>query len=118
MKHWELQSTAKLWISLFPSIRSDQVIIWNFNDPQGKEIFWHTSAHVLAQAILRIWPEAQPTIGPPIENGFYYDFANLHISDADFERIEKEMQAIVSAKLRLSKGNDLLKRRSLAIICQ
>jgi len=74
----------------------DQVILWNFNDPEGKEIYWHTSAHVLAQAVLRLWPDAQPTIGPPIENGFYYDFANLHISDADFENIEKEMQHIIS----------------------
>lgn len=80
-----------------PLHNGDQVKIWNFDDPEGKEIFWHTSAHILAQAILRIWPDAQPTIGPPIENGFYYDFANLHISEADFERIEKEMQNIISA---------------------
>lgn len=80
-----------------PLHQGDQVIIWNFEDPEGKEVFWHTSAHVLAQAILRIWPEALPTIGPPIENGFYYDFANLSISDQDFERIEKEMQTIISA---------------------
>lgn len=46
---------------------------------------------------MRIWPDAQPTIGPPIENGFYYDFANLHISDDDFEKIEKEMNAIISS---------------------
>lgn len=74
----------------------DTVTLWSFNDPQGKEIFWHTSAHVLAQAILRLFPDAKPTIGPPIDNGFYYDFANLTISDADFERIEKEMQAIIN----------------------
>lgn len=74
----------------------DQVTLWNFDDAQGKEVFWHTSAHVLAQAILRLFPDAKPTIGPPIDNGFYYDFANLTISDADFERIEKEMQAIVN----------------------
>lgn len=74
----------------------DKVILWNFEDPEGKEVFWHTSAHVLAQAILRLWPEAKPTIGPPIENGFYYDFANLTISDADFEKIEEEMEKIVS----------------------
>jgi threonyl-tRNA synthetase len=49
----------------------------------------------LAQAVLRLWPDAKPTIGPPIEAGFYYDFADLHISDEDFPRIEKEMQAIV-----------------------
>lgn len=74
----------------------DKVVIWNFEDPEGREIFWHTSAHVLAQAILRLWPDAKPTIGPPIENGFYYDFGNLTISDEDFEKIEKEMQAIVA----------------------
>lgn len=74
----------------------DQVILWNFEDPEGKEVYWHTSAHVLAQAVLRLWPEAQPTIGPPIESGFYYDFGNLTISDSDFERIEKEMQNIIS----------------------
>lgn len=74
----------------------DSITLLNFDDPQGKEIFWHTSAHVLAQAILRLFPQAKPTIGPPIENGFYYDFADLTISDADFERIEKEMQAIVA----------------------
>ena len=75
----------------------DEVNFWNFEDPQGKEVYWHTSAHVLAQAVLRIWPDAKPTIGPPIENGFYYDFANLRISDADFAKIEKEMQSIISA---------------------
>lgn len=80
-----------------PLTSEDRVILWNFNDPEGKEVFWHTSAHVLAQAILRIWPDAQPTIGPPIENGFYYDFANLHISDTDFERIEKEIQNILAS---------------------
>ncbi len=74
----------------------DRVHFWSFDDKEGKEVFWHTSAHVLAQAILRLFPEAKPTIGPPIEAGFYYDFANLHISDADFPMIEKEMQAIVA----------------------
>lgn len=74
----------------------DKVILWSFDDPEGKEIFWHTSAHVMAQAILRLWPEAKPTIGPPIENGFYYDFANLTVTDSDFEKIEEEMRKVVS----------------------
>lgn len=73
----------------------DQVMIVDFLSKEGKEIFWHTSAHLLAQAVLRLWPEAKPTIGPPIENGFYYDFANLQISEEDFLKIEKEMQNIV-----------------------
>jgi threonyl-tRNA synthetase len=72
------------------------VRFYSFDDPEGKEVFWHTSAHVLAQAILRLYPDAKPTIGPPIDAGFYYDFANLTISDTDFEKIEKEMQAIVN----------------------
>ncbi|WP_213105346.1 threonine--tRNA ligase [Candidatus Protochlamydia amoebophila] len=99
----------------YPLQEGDQVILWGFNDSEGKEIFWHTSAHVLAQAILRLWPDAQPTIGPPIENGFYYDFANLTISDADFEKIEKEMQAIISENFQtkrevISTKSDALKQ--------
>ncbi len=74
----------------------DELIFWNFEDPLGKEVFWHTSAHVLAQAILRLWPGAQPTIGPPIEQGFYYDFGNLTISEEDFGRIEHEVEVILS----------------------
>jgi threonyl-tRNA synthetase len=78
-----------------PLNEGDRVIFWNFDDPKGKEVYWHTSAHVLAQAILRLFPNAKPTIGPPIEQGFYYDFADLTITDEDFDKIEKEMQKIV-----------------------
>lgn len=74
----------------------DSVYLISFEDSIGKEIFWHTTAHVLAQAILRLYPNAKPTIGPPIDNGLYYDFADLEISDADFDKIEKEMQAIIN----------------------
>lgn len=78
-----------------PLADGDHVTLWNFEDKEGKEVFWHTSAHVLAQAILRLWPEALPTIGPPIENGFYYDFANLTLSEHDFDRIEQEAEKIL-----------------------
>lgn len=78
-----------------PLHEGDTVHFWSFDEAKGKEIYWHTSAHVLAQAILRLFPQAKPTIGPPIEQGFYYDFADLTISDEDFEKIEKEMEAIV-----------------------
>lgn len=79
-----------------PLKENDELHFWNFDDPQGKEVFWHTSAHVLAQAILRLWPAAQPTIGPPIENGFYYDFGNLTITEEDFGKIEKEIESILA----------------------
>lgn len=74
---------------------NDEVVFLNFDDPEGKEVFWHSSAHVLAQAILRLFPNAQPTIGPPIENGFYYDFGHLTISDQDFEKIEAEVEKVL-----------------------
>lgn len=79
-----------------PLADGDHVIFYDFEDPEGKYTFWHTSAHILAQAILRLYPDAQPTIGPPIEQGFYYDFGNLTISDEAFEQIEKEMQKIIA----------------------
>lgn len=78
-----------------PLNEGDEVVLLNFADPQGKEVYWHSSAHILAQAVLRLYPHAKPTIGPAIENGFYYDFANLQISDEDFEKIENEMEKIV-----------------------
>ena len=55
----------------------------------------HSSAHVMATAILRLWPDAQFAAGPPVENGFYYDFELDHrISPDDFEAIEAEMKKI------------------------
>src|SRR6202789_4521582 len=58
----------------------------------------HSAAHVLATAILRIWPEAQFAAGPPVENGFYYDVDLPHrISPEDFEKIEAEMKKEVKA---------------------
>lgn len=81
----------------------DIVKFLSFEDKKGKEIFWHTSAHVLAQAIKRLHPKATPTIGPSIENGFYYDFANLEISEKDFPKIEKEIKKIISENLKPEK---------------
>lgn len=83
-----------------PLKEGDEISFLNFEEKEGKEVFWHTSAHVLAQAVLRLWPDAIPTIGPPIENGFYYDFANLEISADDFPKIEKEIAKILSENYR------------------
>lgn len=86
-----------------PLAEGDEVDFFHFDDPKGKEVFWHTSAHVLAQAILRLFPKAQPTIGPPIENGFYYDFDHLQISEDDFPKIEKEIKNILSENFKPQK---------------
>jgi threonyl-tRNA synthetase len=83
-----------------PLHNNDTVEILSFEHPKGKEVFWHTAAHVLAQAVVRLWPEAYPTIGPAIDEGFYHDFANLTISDQDFPRIEEEMVKIIKEDFR------------------
>ncbi|CAC9924723.1 threonine--tRNA ligase [Aedoeadaptatus nemausensis] len=67
-----------------------------FEDPEGKQIFWHSSAHLMAYAIKRLYPTAKFAIGPSIENGFYYDIdLDEQLSPDDLEHIEKEMKAIV-----------------------
>lgn len=83
-----------------PLQEGDEVKFWNFDDPEGKEVFWHTSAHVLAHAIMRLWPNAKPTIGPPIESGFYYDFADLDISEHDFPKIEEVVEKIIKENFK------------------
>jgi len=52
----------------------DKAELLTFADSDGKHVFWHTASHVLAQAVKRLYPETKLTIGPAIENGFYYDF--------------------------------------------
>lgn len=67
-----------------------------FEDPEGKQIFWHSSAHLMAHAIKRLYPDTKFAIGPSIENGFYYDIdLDKQLSPDDLEHIEKEMKAIV-----------------------
>ena len=68
-------------------------------DPEGLEILRHTAAHVMAQAILRIYPDAKLTIGPAVEDGFYYDIDMAPVSKDDFPKIEAEMKKIIKEKL-------------------
>lgn len=75
-----------------PLTTDGSLVLYTFNNPEGKKAFWHSSAHVLAQAILDFYPNAKLTIGPAIENGFYYDvdFGDESISEKDFDKIEKK----------------------------
>jgi threonyl-tRNA synthetase len=68
-------------------------------DPEGLEILRHSAAHVMAQAILRIYPDAKLTIGPAVENGFYYDIDMAPVSEDDFPKIEAEIKKIIKEKL-------------------
>ncbi len=68
----------------------------NFDDAEGRAIFWHTSAHIMALAVQRLHPDVKFAIGPAIDNGFYYDFDTEHrFSPDELVDIEKEMQKIV-----------------------
>ena len=92
----------------------DTVEIYSFDTKEGKEIFWHTSAHILAQAILRLYPDAVPTIGPAIESGFYYDFANLHLSEKDFPVVEKEIKKIIKENFKPCRSEFVSKEVALS----
>ena len=68
---------------------------------QGLYILRHSCAHLLAQAVVEIFPGAKPTIGPPIEHGFYYDFHMNPIGDNDLKKIEKRMQQLVRENIKI-----------------
>ncbi|MDG1012427.1 MAG: threonine--tRNA ligase [Luminiphilus sp.] len=73
-------------------------------DEAGVEIIRHSTAHLLAQAVQQLFPGTQVTIGPTVENGFYYDFATEHhFTPEDLERIEKRMEALVSEDLSVER---------------
>lgn len=75
-----------------------------FEDKEGKHVFWHTSSHILAHAIKRLWPDAKLAIGPAIDNGFYYDIdLDYKIVQEDLPKIEEEMKKIVKEGLELER---------------
>ena len=89
-----------------------QLLTWN--DPQGKTAFWHSSAHILAQSILALYPKAKLTIGPAIENGFYYDvdFGGASYSEKDLPALEKQFLTFAREKfefkMRMSSKADAM----------
>ncbi|MBN1175490.1 threonine--tRNA ligase [Candidatus Woesearchaeota archaeon] len=88
-------------VDLEEPINNDSTVqIITFKDAEGVELFRHSTAHILAQAVSRLYPEAKNTIGPAVEQGFYYDFDNLEIKEDDLQKIEDEMKKIVKEELK------------------
>ncbi|MCF0236387.1 MAG: threonine--tRNA ligase [Bacteroidaceae bacterium] len=89
-------------IDLTRPIDEDATIeLYKWEDAEGKHAFWHTSAHLMAEAMQELWPGTQFGIGPAIENGFYYDVMppeGVTIREEDFVRIEKKMTELQSKK--------------------
>jgi threonyl-tRNA synthetase len=87
-----------------PLTEDGSLILYTWNNLEGKKAFWHSSAHILAQALEELYPGIHLTIGPAIENGFYYDvdFGDYTISDKDFKTIEDKMISIAREKHEFS----------------
>ena len=87
-----------------PVTEDCEVEILTFDEQEGKKAYWHTTSHIMAQAVKRIFPEAKFAIGPAIENGFYYDFdLSRTLVPEDLEKIEKEMKKIIKENIPLER---------------
>jgi len=101
-----------------PLEESGTLEILTFDSPDGKEVYWHSSSHLMAQAIKRIWPQAQIAIGPPIDSGFYYDIdLNVALTPEDLVRIEDEMRKIIKEDLPVS-GKEVSKEDAIDIFTE
>ncbi|KAA9332880.1 threonine--tRNA ligase [Adhaeribacter soli] len=91
---------GEVWDSTRPIENDATVQLLTWNDPEGKSTFWHSSAHLMAEAIEALYPNVQFGIGPPIENGFYYDIdlGEKQLSQDDFAAIEKKMLELTKEK--------------------
>ncbi len=83
-----------------PLTEDGSLILYTWNNEEGKKAFWHSTSHIMAQALEELYPGIKLTIGPAIENGFYYDvdFGNHSISEKDFPKIEAKMLEIARGK--------------------
>ncbi len=87
-----------------PVHNGDNVKLLTFEDEGGKKTFFHTASHILAQAVKRLYPEVKLTIGPAIDNGFYYDFdSDVTFAAEELEKIEAEMKKIVKENLKIER---------------
>ena len=88
------------WDLTRPIDADAEIKLFKWEDPEGKHAFWHSSAHLLAEALQELYPGVKFGIGPAIENGFYYDIdpGEHKITSDDFAKIEKKMAEIVSRK--------------------
>ena len=88
------------WDLTRPIVEDAELKLFKWDDPEGKHAFWHTSAHLLAEALQELYPGVKFGIGPAIENGFYYDIdpGDNVITSAEFPKIEAKMMELVAKK--------------------
>ena len=95
------------WDISRPIDEDAEIQLFKWEDEEGKHAFWHSSAHLLAEALQELYPGVKFGIGPAIENGFYYDvdLGDKKISSEDFEKIEKKMMEIVARKQNIVRSD-------------
>lgn len=110
---------GEVWDANRPINKDSNVKLYTWNDQEGKETFWHSSAHLLASAISELYPDAKFGIGPSIENGFYYDidFGETQLSSEDFLKIEQKMQELVKSGITLVR-KDISKSDALKLFSE
>jgi threonyl-tRNA synthetase len=92
---------GETWDLTRPIENDSEVNILTWDDAEGKHAYWHSSAHLMAEALQELYPGIKFGIGPAIENGFYYDVdpgEGVSIKEADFPIIEKKMMELIAAK--------------------
>jgi threonyl-tRNA synthetase len=106
-------------VDLSSPLTSDGVVEpVTFDDEEGRSIYWHSSSHIMAQAVKRLFPEARLTIGPPVEDGFYYDFdLQEPLSEHDLSKIEEVMREIVATDFPFSR-HDVSREEAVALFRQ
>ncbi|MFH1133066.1 MAG: threonine--tRNA ligase [Nanoarchaeota archaeon] len=104
------------FLDLSHPITKDGVFkILTFADAEGREVFWHSSAHLMANAILQLFPEAKLAIGPAVENGFYYDIERKeHFKEEDFVTIEAKMAELVKKDMPFVR-KEMVKEKALEL---
>ncbi len=87
-----------------PIENGSEIELVDFSSAEGKEVYWHTSSHIMAQAIMEIYPEARLAIGPAIKEGYYYDIdLPAHLTPDDLPAIEEKMREIIERDLRIER---------------
>ncbi|HRH12285.1 MAG TPA: TGS domain-containing protein, partial [Bacteroidia bacterium] len=100
---------GEVWDSSRPINNDSSLQLLTWNDTLGKETMWHSSAHLMAEALEALYPGVKFWVGPPLENGFYYDvdLGGNQITTADFEKIEQKM-------MELAKQNNSYQRQEIS----
>ena len=97
----------------FEIVEDAKIMFFKFDSEEGRSVYWHSTAHLLAQAVRTLFPDVKVTIGPSIENGFYYDFdKEVPFTDDDLQKIEQKMKELAKLK-NVYKREELSKQEAI-----